>query len=175
MLKFLESYASRQTKLWKVLSKYHNLLDHFHDLKITLQTEFELLKTATSKNVQNLQEMVQAQQAYTTVLSGHIAALHTKLVHLDKQIQIHCIYPNPQSNAVQLNALDYDLDTDGEPNPAHAVQPLNTDSVKEETVTSTIEPEDHITIHSTTHRSEHQSSATHSDRQTIEPDNVQQQ
>ena len=92
-LKFLESYASRQTKLWKVLSKYHNLLDHFHDLKTSLQTEFDLLKTTTSKNVQNLQETVQAQQAYTTVLLGHIAALHTKLVHLDKQIQIRCIYP----------------------------------------------------------------------------------
>ena len=43
VLKFLESYASRQTKLWKVLSKYHNLPDHFRDLKTTLQTEFELL------------------------------------------------------------------------------------------------------------------------------------
>ena len=41
-----------------VLSKYHNLPDHFHDLKTTLQTEFELLKTATSKNIQNLQETV---------------------------------------------------------------------------------------------------------------------
>ena len=90
VLKFLESYASRQTKLWKVLSKYHNLPDHFHDLKTTLQTEFDLLKTATSKNVQNLQEPVQAQQAYTAVLLGHIAVLHTKLVHLDKQIPINC-------------------------------------------------------------------------------------
>ena len=106
VLRFLESYASRQTKLWKVLSKYHNLPDHFHDLKTTLQTEFDLLKTATSKNVQNLQEMFQAQQAYTTVLLGHIAALHTKLAHLDKQIQIHCIYPHQQSDAVQINALD---------------------------------------------------------------------
>ena len=67
-LKFLESHASRQTKLWKVLSKYHNLPDHFHDLKTALQTEFDLLKIATSKNVQNLQETVQAQQAHTTVL-----------------------------------------------------------------------------------------------------------
>ena len=84
VLKFLESYNLRQTKLWKVLLKYHNLLDHFHNFKTTLQAEFELLKTATSKNVQNLQETVQAQQAYSTILSGHIAALHTKLVHLDK-------------------------------------------------------------------------------------------
>ena len=37
VLKLLESYALRQTKLWKVLSKYHDLPDHFHDLKTTLQ------------------------------------------------------------------------------------------------------------------------------------------
>ena len=168
VLKFLESYALRQTKLWKVLSKYHDLPDYFHDLKTDLQTE--LLKTATSKNVQNLQET-----AYTTALLGHIAALHTKLAHLDKQIQIHCIYPHQQSDVVQLNALDYDPDIDGVTNPANAVQPLNTDAAKEETVTNTTEPEDHNTIRNTTHRSEHQSSTTHSDSQIIKPDNVQQQ
>ena len=78
-------------------------------------------------------------------------------------------------DAVQLNAPDYDPDIDRELNPTYAVQPSNTDSVKEETVTSTTEPEDHITIHSTTHRSEHQSSTTCSDSQTIEPYNIQQQ
>ena len=34
--KFLESYAARQTKLWKVLSKYGRLPDHFHDFQTTL-------------------------------------------------------------------------------------------------------------------------------------------
>ena len=174
-LKFLESYPLRQTKLWKVLSKYHNLLDHFHDLKTALQTKFDLLKTATSKNVQNLQETVQTQQAYTTVLSGHIAALHTKLAHLDKQIQIHCIYPHQHSDAIQLNILDYDPDIDRDTNPANAIQPLNTDAAKEETATSTTETEDYNTIRNTIHRSEHQSATTCSDSQTIEPDNVQQQ
>ena len=53
-LKFLESYAARQAKLWKVLSKYDHLPDHFHDLETTLQTEFNLLKIATSKNIENL-------------------------------------------------------------------------------------------------------------------------
>ena len=43
-LKFLESYVARHTKLWKVLSKYDRLPDHFHDLQTTLQTEFSLLK-----------------------------------------------------------------------------------------------------------------------------------
>ena len=97
------------------------------------------MKTATSKNVQNLQKTIQAQQAYTTVLLGHIAAIHTKLAHLDKQIQIHCIYPHQNSDAVQLNAPDYDQDIDWGTNPANAVQPLNTDAAKEETVTSTTE------------------------------------
>ena len=159
----------------QVLSKYHNLPDHFHDLKTTLQTKFELLKTATLKNIQNLQETVQAQQAYLTVLSGHIAALHTKLAHLDKQIQIHCIYPHPQSDAVQLNALDYNPEIDGEPNSVNAVQPLNADSVKEDTVTGTTEPEDHTTIHLTTNRSEHQPSEVLSYIQTNEHDNAEQQ
>ena len=144
-------------------------------MKTTLQTEFELLKTATSKNVQNLQEMVQAEQAYTTVLLDHIAALHTKLAHLDKQIQIHCIYAHQQLDAVQLNTLDDDLEIDGDTNPTNAMQPSNTDAAEEETVTSTTEPEDHNTIRSTTHRSEHQFSTTCSDSQTIKPDTVHQQ
>ena len=118
--------------------------------------------------------MVQAQQAYMTVLLGHIAALHTKLVHLDKQTQIHCIYPHPQSDAGQLNAPDYVPDIDREPNPINAVQPSNADSVKEEIVTSTTEPDNHITICSTTNRSEHQPSAACSDSQTIKPDNTEQ-
>ena len=119
--------------------------------------------------------MVQSQQAYMTVLSGHIAALHTKLAHLDKQIQIHCIYPHPQSDAVQLNAPDYDPDIDGDPNPANAIQPSNTDSVKEDTFTGTTEPEDHTTICLTTNRSEHQPSEALSDIQINEHANTEQQ
>ena len=174
-LKFLKSYASEQTKQWKVLSKYHNLSDHFPDLKTTLQTDFELLKTATSKNVQNLQETVQSQQAYMTVLSGHITTLYTKLAQLDKQIQIHCIYPHSQLDAIQLNALDYDPDIDGEPDSVNAIQPSNADSVKEDTFTGTSKPEDNTTICLITNRSEHQSSEALSDIQINEHNNAEQQ
>ena len=59
-LKFLESYAVRQAKLWKVLSKYDHLPDYFHDLKTTLKAEFNLLKKATLKNIENIQEAVQS-------------------------------------------------------------------------------------------------------------------
>ena len=67
-LKFLELYGNRQTKLWKVLPKYHTLPDHFHDLQTTLQTEFNFLKKATSKNIENLQDTINLQQTYTTSL-----------------------------------------------------------------------------------------------------------
>ena len=161
--------------MWKVLSKYHNLPDHFHDLKSTLQTEFELLKTATLKNIQNIQEAVQSQQAYTTVHSGHINTLYTKLAHLDRQIQMHCTYPHSQSDTTQLNALDYDPDIDGEPDSVTAIQPSNAEPVKEDTFTGTSKSEDHTTICLTTNRSEHQPSEVLSDIQGNEHDNARQQ
>ena len=78
-------------------------------------------------------------------------------------------------DAVQLNAPDYDPDIDGEPNSINAFQSSNADSVKEETVTGTTEPENHTTICSTTNRSEHQPSEAGSDSQTTKPENVEQQ
>ena len=80
VLKFLESYAARQAKLWKVLSKYHNLPNHFHDLKITLQAEFDLLKKAMLKNVQNIQEAVQSSrhtpQHFLAISTHYIPSWH---------------------------------------------------------------------------------------------------
>ena len=75
------------------------------------------------------------------VLFGQINTLYTKLAHLDKQIQIHCIYPHSQLDAIQLNAPDYNPDIDGEPDSVTAVQPLNADSVKEDTFTGTTKSE----------------------------------
>ena len=128
-LKFLELNAVRQAKLWKVLSKYHCLPDHFHDLKTTLQAEFDLLKKATSKNIENIQEAVQSQQAYTTALCSHINSLYTKLAQLDRQVQTHCLYPHSQSDVVQLNAPDYDPDIDEQPDPVIDLQSLNAESI----------------------------------------------
>ena len=119
--------------------------------------------------------MDQSQQAYMIILFGHITTLYTKLAHLDKQIQIHCIYPHSQSDAIQLNALDYDPNTDEEPDSVNAVQPSNADSVKEDTFTGTSKPEDRTTICLTTNRSEHKPSEVPSDIQINEHDNAEQQ
>ena len=120
-----------------MLSKYHNLPDHFQDLKTILQTEFDLLKTATSKNIQNIQEAVNSQQAYMMELSGHINTLYTKLAHLDRQVQIHCIYPHSQLDVILSNAPDYDPDIEGEPDPVTDAQLSNAESIREDTLTGT--------------------------------------
>ena len=85
------------------------------------------------KNVQNIREAVQSQQASTTALFSHINSLYTKLAQLDKQVQIHCVYQHPQLDVIQLNALDYDLDIDGQLDPVTDVQSLNAETAKEDT------------------------------------------
>ena len=113
-LKFLESYGDRQAKLWKVLTKYDKLSDHFHDLQITLQTEFSLLKKATSKNIEQFQDTINLQQTYITSLCSHVNTIYAKLVQFEKQIQTHCLYPHSQTDSVQINTQEYDSDIDSQ-------------------------------------------------------------
>ena len=84
----------QQTSLCSMRNRNCTLPGNFHDLKTTLQTEFNLLKKATSKNIENLQEAIQSQQAYTTALYGHINLLYNKLAQLDRQVQMYCLYPH---------------------------------------------------------------------------------
>ena len=120
-LKFLELYRNRQTKLWKVLSKYDKLPDHFHDLQTTLQTEFNLLKKASSKNIENLHDAINLQQTYTTSLCSHVNAIY--LAQLDKQIQTNYLYPHFQTDSVQINAPEYNSDIDSQTDTLPDIQP----------------------------------------------------
>ena len=158
-LQFLESYTARQAKLWKVLSKYDCLPDHFHDLKTALQAEFDLLKMATSKNIENIQEVVQSQQAYTTAICGQINLVYTKLAQLNRQVQMHYLYPHHQLDVVQLNASEYNPDINGQPDPVIDLQSLNAESVKEDTVPDTTNSEQHTALSMNTNRPEPQSSS----------------
>ena len=78
-------------------------------------------------------------------------------------------------DAIQLNASDYDLDIDGEPDSVNAVQPLNADSVKEDTFTGTSKSEVHTIIQLTANRPEHQPLDVLSDIHANEDDNLKQQ
>ena len=139
-----------------------------------LHLEFDLLKTATLKNIQNIHEAVQSQQAYMTVLFGHINTLYTKLVHLDKQVQIHCLYLHPQLDVIQLNAPDCDPDIGGDLDPATDVQPPNAESAQEDISKDTPKPEDHTTVPPITNRPEHQPSEVLPDINCTEYNNVEQ-
>ena len=62
-----------------------------------------------------------------------------------------------------MNAPDYDLEIDGELDPATDVQPPNAESAKEDTPTDTSQPEDCTAIPPTTNRLEHQPSEVSAD------------
>ena len=123
-LKFLEDYTDRQTQIWKVLHKYHNLPDnvedlhfHFNSFKSSIETDFKHLKEAMSRNVQNIQTSLGIQQTYSSTLCSHVNSIYNKLSELQKHIQQHCMYPH-QSDTVQIDAPenDPDIDRDNQPN-----------------------------------------------------------
>ena len=123
-LKFLKEYTDRQAQIWKVLQKYHNLLDkvedlhsHFDSFKSSIETNFMHLKEAMSQNVQNIQTSLSIQQTYSSTLCTHVNNIYNKLSELQKHIQHHCMYPH-QTDTVQINALEYDphIDGDNQPN-----------------------------------------------------------
>ena len=158
-------YAARQAKLWKVLSKYDRLPDHFHDLQTTLQTKFSLLKKATSKNIENLQEAINLQQTYTTALCGHINSIYAKLAQLNRQVQMHCLYPHSQSDVVQINAPKYNSDIDRQTDLLPDIQPStasHTASTADEPVNAENIQEDAAPINANSE--EHTASSQDSDR-----------
>ena len=120
----MEEYADRQAQIWKVLHKYHNLLDdvqdlhfHFDSFKSSIETNFKHLKEATSRNVQNIQASLGIQQTYSSTLCPHANNIYNKLSELQKHIQHHYIYSH-QSDTVQIDAPEYnpDIDRDNQPN-----------------------------------------------------------
>ena len=108
-LKYLEDFGQRQSQLFKVLEKYHHLLDNFKNL----QLQFGLLKQATSKNTEHLQQAINVQQTCTATICTyinnilpHITKLEQTILQLQQKITM-------EQDTVQINAPDFDLDIDG--------------------------------------------------------------
>ena len=120
-LKFLEEYSDGQVQIWKIFHKHRNILDnlqdlhlHFANFKTSLETDFEHLKEATSRNIQNIQMTLNLQQTYSSSLCSHVNNIYSKLPELQKQIQHHHMYMN-QGDTVQIEAPDFDPDIDSPP------------------------------------------------------------
>ena len=120
-LKFLEEYANRQALIWKIFSKDENIPDdisdlhlHIDDFKINIQKEFNFLKVATCKNVENFQTSINLQQTYSVALGSHINNIYHKISEIQQQLPHSTQYMNT-GDVIQINAPEFDLDIDGRP------------------------------------------------------------
>ena len=127
-LKFLEEYSDRQAQIWQIFHKHNNIPDdlqdlhlHFDDFKTNLETDFNHLKEATSRNIQNIQTLLNLQQMYSSSLCSHVN-IYSKLSELQKQIQHHLIYMN-QGDTVQIEAPEFDPDIDRNRPPSTVEKP----------------------------------------------------
>ena len=108
-LKYLEPYGQRQSQLFTVLQKYHQVPDGLENLK----SQFSFLKEATSRNVENLQQAITVQQTYTKNLCGHINVIFSRLTKLENDIQKLMEKFTMEQDMVQIDTPDFDPDIDG--------------------------------------------------------------
>ena len=116
-LKFLEEYANRQALIWKIFSKHKNIPDdisdlhlHIDDFKINIQKEFNFLKEAIHKNIENFQTSLNLQQNYSAALGSHINNIYHKILEIQQ-----LPHPTQHMNAgdvIQINAPEFDPDID---------------------------------------------------------------
>ena len=151
-------------QLFTVLEKYHQVPDNLEDLK----AQFNLLREATSRNVENLQQVINLQQMYTTALCGHINIIFSRLTKLETDIQALAEKIKTEQDDVQLDAPDFDPHVDGpdtqraynttavvsvhelltspDPEPIHASNTQEETADREQHDTSHPIPEDCLTI-----------------------------
>ena len=122
------------------------------------------------KNIENLQEAVKLQQTNTTALCGHVSSIYIKLAQLDRQVQMHCLYPHPQLDVVPINAPEYNSDIDGQTDLLPDIQSStvlhtartaeespNAKNIQEDTVSDATNSEEHTASSQDTDRPESQS------------------
>ena len=133
-LKYLEDFGQRQSQLFKILEKYHLLLNNFKNL----QLQFGFLKQATSKNIEHLQQAINVQQmcmaticTYINNILPHITKLEQTILQLQQKITM-------EQDTFQINAPDFDRDIDG-PHPPRSCN--NTLVVSDQEHFTPLEPE----------------------------------
>ena len=132
-LKFLEEYAYRQALIWKIFSKHENIPDdisnlhlHIDNFKINIQKEFNFLKEATCKNVENFQTSLNLQQTYSAALGSHINNIYHKILEIQQ-----LPHPTQHMNTgdiIQIDTPEFDPDIDGRPPPKEHKEIQGSDS-----------------------------------------------
>ena len=104
-----------------MFSKHKNIPDdisdlhlHIDDFKINIQKEFNFLKEATRKNVENFQTSINLQQTYSVALGSHINNIYHKILEIQQQLP-HSTQHMNTGDVIQINTLEFDPDIDGRP------------------------------------------------------------
>ena len=118
ILKFLEEYADRQVLIWKIFQRHEHIPDniqdlhlHIDDFKTNIEKEFNFLKEATCKNVENFQSSLNLQQTYSTALCSHVNNIYNKLSKIQQQLS-HSVQHMNTGNIIQIEVPDFDPDID---------------------------------------------------------------
>ena len=118
-LKFLEEYTDRQVLIWQIFRKHENIPDdisnlhlYIDDFKANIQKEFNFLKEATHKNVENFQTSLNLQQTYLAALCSHINNIYHKILEIQQQLPHPTQHMNT-GDVIQNDAPDFDPDIDG--------------------------------------------------------------
>ena len=125
-LKFLEEYTDRQALIWQIFRKHENILDdisdlhlHIDDFKTNIEKEFNLLKEATCKNIENFQTSLNLQQTYSAALCSHINNMSHKILEIQWQLP-HSTQHMNTGDVIQIDTLDFDPDiNEGLPTQEH--------------------------------------------------------
>ena len=133
-LKYLEDFGQRQSQLFKILEKYHLLLDNFKNL----QSQFGFLKQATSKNIEHLQQAIKVQQMCMATIYTYINSILPCIMKLEQTILQLQQKTTTEQDTDQINTPDFDPDIDG-PQPPRSHTNTAVVSVQEHSTPS--EPE----------------------------------
>ena len=117
-LKFLEEYADRQALIWQIFRKHENIPDDIHDLhlhiddfKTNIEKEFNFLKEATCKNVENFQTSLNLQQTYSVALCSHVNNIYHKISEIQQQLPHSAQHMNT-GDVIQIEVPDFNPDID---------------------------------------------------------------
>ena len=117
-LEFLEEYADRQALIWQIFRKHENIPDdiydlhlHIDDFKANIKKEFNFLKEATCKNVENFQTSLNLQQTYSAALCSHVNNIYHKILEIQWQLPHSAQHMNTV-DVIQIDMPDFERDID---------------------------------------------------------------
>ena len=108
----------RQALIWKIFQRHENILDniqelhlHIDDFKTNIEKEFNFLKEATCKNIENFQSLLNLQLMYSAALCSHANNIYNKLSEIQQQLPHSAQHMNT-GDVIQIETPDFNPDID---------------------------------------------------------------